>query len=156
LWEEEEVVVPIASAGKEYNFVKIQTFSGEDDEDAMDWVRQFTIAAEANNWNPNRYTKIAGGYLQGAAADWYEEAQPSGTGVWEFEGEDSFSHTLVKHFFTPERQDKWFYELTNIKQKPTEKVDIYTSRFRRLSRKGVTGTEEVVPDIVMKDFSLTD
>jgi len=48
-WEEEEVVIPVASAGKEYNFVKIQTFLGEDDKDAMDWVRQFTIAAEANN-----------------------------------------------------------------------------------------------------------
>ena len=56
---------------RENNLVKIETFSGKDDEDAVDWVQQFEAAAQANGWNEDRLVAIAAGHLRGAALDWY-------------------------------------------------------------------------------------
>jgi len=63
---------PAADAPKrENNLVKIETFSGKDDEDAVDWVQQFEAAAKANGWTEDRLVAIAAGHLRGAALDWY-------------------------------------------------------------------------------------
>ena len=58
---------------RESNLVKIDTFSGKDDEDAVDWIQQFEAAAQANGWNEDRLVAIAAGHLRGAALDWYLE-----------------------------------------------------------------------------------
>ena len=56
---------------KELTLVKVKTFSGTDKEDPYEWLESFKQTAAANNWDENRWVKIALGYLKGAARDWY-------------------------------------------------------------------------------------
>ncbi|RIA94317.1 hypothetical protein C1645_818239, partial [Glomus cerebriforme] len=86
--------------------------TGEDEEfSSTQWIQQFMAAAQANNWSKNRYISIAGGYLKDSAFDWY------------IENEESFEDW---------RNPDNFYEFNTIQQKPHEKVDTYTHRFRNL------------------------
>jgi hypothetical protein len=53
---------------------KIEYFYGTETEDPVEWLATFEKAATINRWiNAARKKAIAGGYLKGAAADWFEE-----------------------------------------------------------------------------------
>lgn len=58
---------------RETNLVPVRRFSGKTDEDPNDWLIHFEKAAKANNWAPERSLEIVGGFLEGMAADWYED-----------------------------------------------------------------------------------
>ena len=104
----------------------------------MDWVQQFEAAAKANGWTEDRLVAIAAGHLRGAALDWYldqkdlierfNHAADANADV----KRGSFTTRLYMQYATPERQNRWFYDLHNIAQAPKEKVNDYTRRFQKL------------------------
>ena len=47
------------------------------DKDPREWVEQFEIAKNANNWGNTRSVAIAAGHMKGAAARWYLSDQPN-------------------------------------------------------------------------------
>ncbi|CAI2199648.1 5640_t:CDS:1, partial [Funneliformis geosporum] len=57
----------------ETNLVPVRRFSGKTDEDPNDWLVHFEKAAKANNWTSERILEIVSGFLEGMAADWYED-----------------------------------------------------------------------------------
>ena len=109
-------------------------------------MRQFQTATSANNWSKDRYIQIAAGYLKGPAFDWFTDQQTNLT-EWNNDNDKpaSFTHGLIDYFSTPERKNKWFYELNSIKQKPREKVDTYIYRFKSLLLK--VDSADQLPDI---------
>src|SRR5215469_12823639 len=62
-----------APGNAERNTVKIETFGGTEGEDPVEWLKAFNRAAITNRWNTQaRKNAVAGAYMKGAAADWYE------------------------------------------------------------------------------------
>jgi hypothetical protein len=58
-------------APRELSLIKVDTFSGKENENPYEWVEMFENAAEANNWPTHRLQAIAPGYFKDAARDWY-------------------------------------------------------------------------------------
>lgn len=121
------------SGSKETNHVKVRSFSGNDDDDPIEWFDDFEWAAEANNWSDERKLKIASGYLKGMAAEWYKDNKANIDGWKDEDDQDhSFYHLLVTYFATPEKQHKWQIQLNNLAQLENEKVDAYAIKFKKL------------------------
>ncbi|CAI2198854.1 10720_t:CDS:1, partial [Funneliformis geosporum] len=57
----------------ETNLVPFRRFSEKTDKDPNDWLIHFEKAAKANNWSSEKALEIVGGFLEGMAADWYED-----------------------------------------------------------------------------------
>ncbi|CAG8832015.1 14190_t:CDS:1, partial [Gigaspora rosea] len=76
-------------------------------------------------------------YLKESAAEWYEEIKGE-VKYWKTKSEDeqkrkqSFYHLLVEQFAPPEKQYRWQIELHMLKQQVYEKIDMYTTKFKRL------------------------
>jgi len=138
---------------KELSLVKIDPFYGKEEEDPFEWIEMFRNAAHANNWQVDRWTSIAAGYLKEAARDWYAQHKEE-VENWEddhhYDGEGPGFESQFLQYFTPEaKQNQWYHELMNIRQKPVEKVEHYARRFQKLLRK-VNGNREetTVPDVL--------
>ena len=121
---------------KESNIIPVKPFFGNDDEDPTDWIRNFEIAAEANNWTNERKLKIVPGYLQGLAAYWFEEEADTIT-RWNATGyaDSSFVPCFKEKFSTEEKQNMWHHQLNELRQGPYEKVDFYAGKFKKLLKK---------------------
>ncbi|CAG8717954.1 189_t:CDS:2, partial [Gigaspora rosea] len=90
----------------ENNLVKVKYLYGTDDMNPFEWFDDFERASEANNWTKDRMVKIASRYLKEMAAIWYKAIKES-----------------IKY---------WKMELYELRQKDTEKVDIYATKFTKL------------------------
>jgi len=125
-----------ALSPKESNIISVKPFCGNDDEDPGDWIRNFEIAAEANNWTNEHKLKIVPGYLQGLAAYWFEENTDTIT-RWKATGYDdsSFVPCFLNKFSTEEKQNLWHHQLNELRQGPYEKVDFYAGKFKKLLKK---------------------
>ncbi|HVI21398.1 MAG TPA: hypothetical protein VM660_05035, partial [Bacillus sp. (in: firmicutes)] len=141
---------------RELSLIKVDTFSGKENEDPYEWMEMFENAAEANNWPINRLQSIAPGYFRDAARDWYV-ANKGDLNRWldleeeEGEGDDAVEiitprfKTLFLKQFTPEtKQNQWYHELMTIRQFAEEKVEEYARRFKKLLRKVNGGTAGAV------------
>ena len=58
---------------RESSHLKPRVFHGKESEDPKQWLDDFERIAKANNWSAQRWPEIAGGYLEGIAADWYND-----------------------------------------------------------------------------------
>ena len=56
----------------EKNHIPIRKFKG-DDQDPVEWLRDFEVAATANGVTDARKIQIVRGYLEGAAAAWFDQ-----------------------------------------------------------------------------------
>src|SRR5262249_20662823 len=53
--------------------VKVDPFSGTEEEDPVKWLKTFNRAAVTNRWATEARKKVvAGAYMKGAAADWFD------------------------------------------------------------------------------------
>jgi hypothetical protein len=50
---------------------------GRDHEDAVDWAKRLSMAAEVRNLNADKLFKIAKLNLRGSARDWFRKLQPA-------------------------------------------------------------------------------
>ena len=107
---------------RELSLVKVEPFSGKEEEDPHEWMEALEQAAAANQWPDARLVDIALGYLKGAARDWYvaKKNEILQWNDWE-EGHgdnavmnEGFKTKFLK-FFTPEvKQNQWYHELMTI------------------------------------------
>ena len=126
---------PVNAPARELSIVKIADFSGKDDEDPHEWMDSFERAAAANQWVQDaRQLAIVTGYMKDAAAAWATAAMAAGANnqITGFSGNNAATdfkdHFLEK--FTPDsKQNKWYYELSTIRQRAEESVDEYSLRF---------------------------
>ena len=128
-------------APRELSIVKINDFSGRNDEDPYEWIDQFERAAEANRWADARLVAIAKGYFKGAAADWVRDATAVGVNnrinAWNTNGAaaTSLRPRMMEKFASETKQNRWYQELMTTRQIATESVDDYSLRFQRLLRR---------------------
>ena len=129
------------AGNRELSLVKVDDFSGKTDEDPFEWIDQFERAATANRWGDGRLLAIAQGYLKGAAADWVKAATAAAAvnriTSWDTNGAPltSLKPRMIEKFAPESKQNKWYQELMNTRQRATESVDDYSLRFQRLLRK---------------------
>ncbi|CAG8704189.1 38192_t:CDS:2, partial [Gigaspora margarita] len=75
--------------------------------------------------------------LDKVAADWYKEVR-SKISCWKTKSENevkknkSFYHLLVEQFMPLEKQHYWQIELNSLTQQEHERVDTYTTKFKKL------------------------
>jgi hypothetical protein len=62
-----------AANASEKATAKVDTFSGNNSEDPIEWLKNFNRAAATNRWTTEvRKLAVAGGFLKGIAAEWYD------------------------------------------------------------------------------------
>ena len=70
--------------------------------------------------------------MKGEAADWYQADKGNITRWSHATAGDGFKERFLARFSTIERLHKWQNELMNLKQKPSESVEIYSAKFKKL------------------------
>jgi hypothetical protein len=121
---------------------KIEYFYGTETEDPVEWLATFEKAATINRWiDAARKKAIAGRYLKGAAADWFEENTVTMGDNWATttNGRNNFVDMFNAQFINETRKNQWYQELTSLRQHSDESVDSYANKFRKLvKRVGLT------------------
>ena len=113
----------------EKNHIPIRKFKG-DDQYPVEWLRDFEVAATANGVTNARKIQIVRGYLEGAAAAWFDQRAVNNALTltsWTNMGNDEhdFKHRFVLKFRTPRKVEQWQNELETLQQ--TGSIDEYTN-----------------------------
>ncbi|GBC29379.2 ribonuclease H-like domain-containing protein [Rhizophagus irregularis DAOM 181602=DAOM 197198] len=132
--------------------VGMPTFSGKEDEDINDWIRQFEIAFTVSGRPEGNVgggvcrqnkANIAITCLRGIALQWYnEEKEKIAANLvnWCDHNEDrNLKRRLIDRFTRNDVQRRKMLELTRIKQGINESVEEYTRRFRSILRVATRG-----------------
>jgi Retrotransposon gag protein len=131
-----------AAGQSERTTIKVDSFSGAEGEDPVEWLTTFERAATTNRWtDAARKKAIAGGHLKGAAADWFEEVTATMGNNWNTgqNGGNNFVDLFNKRFVNETKKNQWYHDLTTLRQQSDESVDSYTNKFNKLAtRVGLT------------------
>ncbi|EXX66069.1 hypothetical protein RirG_127360 [Rhizophagus irregularis DAOM 197198w] len=132
--------------------VGMPTFSGKEDEDINDWIRQFEIAFTVSGRPEGNVgggvcrqnkANVAITCLRGVALQWYnEEKEKVAANLvnWCDHNEDrNLKRRLIDRFTRNDVQRRKMLELTRIKQRTNESVEEYTRRFRSILRVATRG-----------------
>ncbi|CAB4439831.1 unnamed protein product [Rhizophagus irregularis] len=141
----------IATAGNG-GIVGMPIFSGKEDENINDWIRQFDVAfivsgrPEGNiGGDACRQNKanIAITCLRGIALQWYNEEKErvaANLVNWCDHNDDrNLKSKLINRFTREDVKRRKMIELTRIKQEINESVEEYTRRFRSILRIATRG-----------------
>ena len=114
--------------------IQIWKYKGGD-QDPVEWLRDFEVAALANEITNDRKIQVVCEYLEGAAASWFDEQrnlQNDALHDWTNGNNDhtNFKYTFEQQFRTQQKLDKWQDELEILQQTGT--VEHYTNRFNEL------------------------
>ncbi|GBC30572.2 hypothetical protein GLOIN_2v1847961 [Rhizophagus irregularis DAOM 181602=DAOM 197198] len=127
--------------------VGMSTFSGKEDEDVNDWIRQFEVAFTVNGRTEGN---IGGGIcsqnkanvaitcLRGTALQWYNEEKErvaANLVNWCDHNDDrNLKNKLIDRFTRKDVKRRKMIELTRIKQEKNESVEEYNRRFKSIVR----------------------
>ena len=101
--------------------VKPPKFAGTHDEDPAEWMEDFIMAANANNWNDDRKKKAIGAYFKKEAHEWYVRwADANNIHDW-----DALRRAFEGKFCNDNFREQWLEELRGLKQRKTESVEEY-------------------------------
>src|SRR6266480_2866623 len=107
---------------KAENILKVREFFEKDEEDSLEWIKEFNRIADANNWKESKRIIITAAHLREIAAEWYDQDQEN-IQRWFKEGNnDSFEERFVGKFTTEIERSEWIRKLTEFKQKRKEIV----------------------------------
>ena len=121
----------------EKSTAKVNNFKGTDSDDSIEWLSSFERAAAINKWATEaRKCAIAGAFMKGIAAEWYDAAKVTMGDHWDSGTEnnntDNFTDLFKSRFASETRINQWYYELNSLKQKKSVTVDEYTAKFAKL------------------------
>jgi hypothetical protein len=126
----------------EKSTIKVDYFSGAENEDPVEWLTAFERAAITNRWNDEARKKaLAEGHLRGAAADWFDSVTTAMEDHWNTgtNGDQNFVDLFKARFISKTKKNQWYQELTSLRQQTDESVDSYTNKFKKLvTRVGLT------------------
>jgi hypothetical protein len=135
-------VVNVAAAQRELNLVSYPDFHGGD-QDPITWIEELEKAFAANEVQNNRKINIVTPHLKVSAATWWtiRRGQQPLIDRWNDPNNipQSFRPTFIAHFRTATLEAKWFAQLTQRKQLPTESVDTYHAEMEELIRRVEAG-----------------
>ena len=123
------LVTSLNNRNNEKMIIQIQKYKGGD-QDPIEWLRDFEVAALANGITNNRKIQVVRGYLEGAAASWFDEQrnlQNDTLQDWTNNNQDhtNFKLCFEQQFRTQQKLDKWQDELETLQQ--TGSVEQYTN-----------------------------
>ncbi|CAB4466553.1 unnamed protein product [Rhizophagus irregularis] len=116
----------------------LQTFSGENQQDPVAWLRDYNAAAEANGWNNVRKLQVVPAYLRSTAAEWYQSLRQDNPGfittwVAGLNGNaNNFEDRFLRRFRTAAMIEAWTIELEQRVQGPNETVEQYVTVLQKL------------------------
>lgn len=113
----------------------LPTFSGEDQQDPITWLRDYNAAAGANGWNDVRKLQVVPAYLRSTAAEWYQSLNPGLITTWTagINGNvNNFEDRFLRRFRTAAMIEAWTIKLEQRVQGPNEKVEQYVSDLQKL------------------------
>src|SRR5437764_1058738 len=121
----------------EKSTAKVHDFGRTDSDDPIEWLSNLNRAATINKWATEaRKCVIAGTFMKGIAAKWYDAAKVTMGDHWETgtgnNNTDNFTDMFKSQFASETRVNKWYHELNSLKQKKSETVDEYTAKFAKL------------------------
>ena len=124
--------------GQERATAKVSDFSGTEAEDPVDWLRNFNRAAETNRWTTDqRKVQIAGGFMRGIAANWFDDNKATMNNAWGTgtgnNNTENFEDMFQSRFVNETRKNQWYQELTTLRQQTDETIDEYTNKFTKLA-----------------------
>src|SRR6266498_2415728 len=126
-------------APREQNIAQVPKFHGYRNEDPAEWAKRFDATCLTNNWRLNRQKDIAGSFLDEPAFQWFDENY-NGFDQWYTNGaNNNLRDLLIAKYTTIAMKNKWQIEYRNIRQGPTEMVDVYAARFRKAISKAEMG-----------------
>ncbi|CAB4418800.1 unnamed protein product [Rhizophagus irregularis] len=141
--------IQIAGMG---GIVGMPTFSGKEDEDVNDWIRQFEVAFTVSGRPEGNVggglcrqnkVNIAITYLRGVALQWYNEEKErvaANLVNWcDYDDDRNLKTKLINRFTREDVKRRKMIELTRIKQGTNESVEEYTRRFRSILRVATRG-----------------
>src|ERR1043166_5344879 len=127
------------------NFVIPTSFYGKDDEDPLDWLKNFNNAAIANDWDFKTRLKIIREFLKNQALNWYEDEREN-IRYWKnnseikdlgehdvLEEDHRFKQLFTDKFVTREKVNSWYQQLEQIKQDTT--INDYIIKFKKIMKK---------------------
>ncbi|CAG8629027.1 9885_t:CDS:2, partial [Ambispora leptoticha] len=127
---------------RELNLVSYPDFSGGE-QDPITWLEDVEKAFEANQVQDNRKIPVVIPHLKGTAATWWVAAKTIRPPIdrWNdpHHAGQSFRPHFIAQFRTPALESKWFAQLTQRKQGPTEDVDSYHMAIEELIRRVEAG-----------------
>ena len=102
----------------EKNHIPIRKFKG-DNQDPVEWLQDFEVAARANGITDERKIQIVRGYLEGSAAAWFDQRATDNALIlnnWTNVGNDEhdFKHRFVLKFRTQRKVEQWQNELETL------------------------------------------
>jgi len=134
------VNVPVQN--RELNLVSYPDFSGGE-QDPVTWLEDVEKAFEANQVRDNRKIPVVIPHLKGTAATWWVAARAIRPAIDRWDdpnnGGQSFRPHFIIQFRTSALESKWFAQLTQRKQGPTEDVDSYHVTIEELLRRVESG-----------------
>ena len=125
-----------AATNAERATAKIETFSGSDNEDPIEWLKNFNRAAATNRWTTEvRKLAVAGGFLKGIAAEWYDANLATMNNNWNTgaNNNNNFEDMFKARFANETKKNQWYQDLTNLRQATDESIDEYTNKFIKLA-----------------------
>jgi hypothetical protein len=137
--------------------INMPIFSGKEDEDVGDWIRQFEVAFIASRKNDDgngiRKAAIVITCLRGSAVQWYNRMKEAAAGNlvnWvNNDNNNDFKHRINRDFTRPDVRRRKMIKLRKIRQN-NESVEDYTRRFRNILRIATRG--QPLPNNYQVDF----
>ena len=119
-----------ANITQEITYITPSDYYERMDEDPLNWVNQFEIAKNANNWSNQRSASIAAGCMKDAAVKWYL-ANKQWIDRWYQDGNNTnFKTRFLKKFSTDIRQDAQHQIYRRLEQ-GDQTVDEYAIAFEK-------------------------
>src|SRR6185369_3736954 len=143
----EAIAERIENAGNEVGMIHLPIFSGKEEEDVSDWIRQFEVAftatGKAAGVNGARQAAVAATCLRGSASQWYNEMKEAAAGNlvnWANNDNDNdLKHRITRKFTREDVSRKKMVELAGMRQGMNESIEEYTRRFRAVLRIATRG-----------------
>src|ERR1043166_3637856 len=138
-----EFISVIKASGQ--NFVIPTCFYGKDDEDPLDWLKNFNNATIANDWDSKAKLKIVTGFLKNQALNWYDDERDN-VRYWKYnieieeidenalpEKAHGFEYMFTEKFVTREKINTWYQQLEQIEQ--DSNINDYIIKFKKIMKK---------------------
>src|SRR5437764_10538510 len=119
-----------AQTNVERSTAKVDIFSGTEGEDPIEWLKNFNRTAETNRWSTEaRKVQVAGGFMKGIAAEWYDTNKATMNQIWNTgtgtNGNENFEDMFQARFANETKKHQWYQELMQLRQQPGESVDVF-------------------------------
>src|SRR6266545_5937350 len=145
----------LKDAGLSQKLVEPEEFYGKVEKDPLNFLKKFEEASEVNNWSNKHKVKLISRYLKGNAKFWFEDLPETTYWIAEDFPEDAedttqnFVDQFKAKFVTEKKKQKWYTQLSKLKQKKGEFTTTFINKFMRVYRKLDLNKNQILNGIIL-------